>query len=155
MIVERKKSVEVLLAFRAYLSLSATVAAAVARSFEGLGRRFTQLPQAVSHAFPVLWFLANGYYAVCSLKENSISITRAERDRLVSQWLSCSPRTRYARLVRMNNQCKHWSSYHLRGERDCARWWLNREVIMGSDVKHNSVNEYWLTEYITDKIYNI
>ena len=54
MIVERKMSVEVLLAFRAYLSLLATVSAAVARSFEGLGRRFTQLPQAVSHAFPVL-----------------------------------------------------------------------------------------------------
>ena len=45
MIVERKMSVEVLLAFRAYLSLSATVSAAVARSFEGLGvgRRFTQI----------------------------------------------------------------------------------------------------------------
>ena len=74
-------SVEVLLAFRFNLGLSATVAAAVARSlcFEGLGRRFTQLAQAAPHAFPVLEFLANGCYAVCSLKENSISITRAER----------------------------------------------------------------------------
>ena len=43
MIVERKMSVEVLLAFRAYLSLLATVSVAVARSFEGLGRRFTQI----------------------------------------------------------------------------------------------------------------
>ena len=45
MTVERKMSVEVLLAFRFNLGLSATVAAAVARSlcFEGLGRRFTQI----------------------------------------------------------------------------------------------------------------